>query len=105
MRNYRQGDVYLFSINKLPEGVKPRESTVVALGEVTGHRHELSNVDVFVADDGQLYGVAKEGARLDHLDTQNVQTKEHAPHDINEGTYKITIQEQYTPEGWRQVAD
>ena len=50
---FRQGDVPLYSISQIPEGLKPipkvSGSTVLAFGEFTGHTHRIveDNVELF----------------------------------------------------------
>lgn len=51
---FRQGDVYLFQVEKLPEGLVAEKATkgqyALAYGEATGHAHCIN------AEDGELYG-------------------------------------------------
>ncbi len=46
---YRQGDVYLFQVDKLPKGMeiaKPvNGQSVLAYGEATGHQHSVKSED------------------------------------------------------------
>lgn len=104
--NYRQGDVYLIATDR-PKGLSeaPQEKRVLALGEVTGHRHEVINGTVWVDANGELYVEADEQTHVDHLTEQNVQTGDHARVDLAPGVYHVRIQRQYEPDGWRYVAD
>ncbi len=46
----RQGDVFFKPVDNLPEGLKKLDHAIFAWGEVTGHKHEvlnLENVDYF----------------------------------------------------------
>ena len=46
---YGHGDVRIFPITVLPEGLERFETNAVAEGEVTGHAHRLdSNSEVFI---------------------------------------------------------
>lgn len=64
---YRQGDVYLFQVDALPESVKAKpvgKNHVLAYGEATGHCHAIKkqNCELFEANDNiralaKKYGV------------------------------------------------
>ena len=104
MNHYRQGDVLLRQIKNLPKTVRPQKRTgpvVLALGEVTGHKHqivdELDKVDVFVSPEGAMYLQVKEPVALRH--------EEHAAIVIPPGNYERVIQREYSPEAIRNVTD
>lgn len=76
----------------------------------TGHHHvmERENVDIYIPKKGTtegavgiLYAIVKEPTVLEHL----------RPYDTHEsilfspGEYKITLQQEYTPQGYRRVQD
>ncbi len=95
----RQGDVLvipsstsIYSATKLPH-------LTLAEGEVTGHRHRISNGEAELFErDGTLYlKVLSPMAILTH--------EEHAEVTIPQGNWEIRIQREYSPEGWRYVAD
>jgi len=99
---YRQGDVLVRPIQKLPDGVKKSKvkRVVLAEGEVTGHCHEIldvENVELLQDADGNLYLDVKEPAELTH--------QEHSTITIPPGTYEIVRQREYSPEEIRRVAD
>ncbi len=108
-----QGEAYIRRIDSLPEGVEKVETQgahhVIAHSE-TGHHHVMdrNKVEVYrptTKDTSKateiLYLLVKEPTSLDHL----------RPHDTHEsllfteGTYKVTLQQEYTPEGYRRVMD
>ncbi|MBW4468911.1 MAG: hypothetical protein KME45_00720 [Stenomitos rutilans HA7619-LM2] len=97
MQPMRQGDVILLP-SKTIEG-KPLPHLTLAEGEVTGHKHHISDGQAALYEkDGTLYlKVLSETATLTH--------EEHKPIDIPKGTWMIRIQREYEPEGWRYVAD
>ena len=108
-----QGDLLLRRIDKLPAGVKPMASEkgqfIVAHSE-TQHHHviaERPGVKVYVTDDPMVSylevveATDKMEALLEHL-------RGHDTHEtiaIPPGVYELRRQREYTPEGWRQVAD
>ena len=113
-----QGEAYIMRVadgtvaalrNDLAEHVSEGDKHIIAHSE-TGHHHvmERPNVEVFTPKTidknsavGILYMIVKEPTALDHL----------RPYDTHEsllftpGEYKITLQQEYTPEGYRRVAD
>jgi hypothetical protein len=94
---YRHGDVILIPCanakgNKLPH-------LVLAEGEVTGHKHQISKGKAELYErDGVLYlKVLSPTALLTH--------EEHGPIELPQGNFEIKIQRTYSPEGWNYVAD
>ena len=94
----RQGDVLIIPSDTLVKGTKLPHLTL-AEGEVTGHRHRISNGDAELLErDGILYlRVLSPSAILTH--------EEHAQVTIPQGNWEIRIQREYESEGWRYVAD
>lgn len=105
-----QGDLLIRRIENLPEGLQPMKAEngnfIVAHSE-TGHHHviaERPGVEVFDGTDplvSYLRVVEQTEVTLEHL--RNFDT--HEPLTIKGGTYEIRRQREYTPEGWRKVAD
>ena len=95
--NYRHGDVLLKIVDK-SKGKKLKH-LILAEGEVTGHLHQITKGDAELYDDnGTLYlHVDSDNAELTH--------EEHKTIILPKGDYEITIQREYTPEGWQHVAD
>jgi len=107
----RQGDVKILKIDALPEGkMKPAEDekgvAVLAYGEVTGHKHQISEGQVKFytreEDNNNMFApkfleVISEKAILTH--------EEHFPITLEKGVYEISIQREYFPEEIRNVMD
>lgn len=103
---FRQGDVLIVPSDTSISGTKLTHLTL-AEGEVTGHRHRISNGEAELFErDGVMY--------LKVLSTTAILThEEHAQVTIPQGNWEIRIQREYSPvsvaslsgEGWRYVAD
>jgi hypothetical protein len=103
---FRQGDVLIVPIAKLPAGLKPVDREhgrlVLAYGEVTGHAHAIRDKRAALFRDPKLAAifmhVSGDGpVALDH--------QEHDPIHIPPGDYQIIRQREYTPDAIRNVAD
>jgi len=92
----RQGDLFFERIKELPKGLKKREDRILAHGEVTGHCHQINeidfkNVDIFVDENGDLFLQTKKGKSF---------TVDHDEHDaitFDEGIFKMSRQREYDP--------
>ena len=98
MKAYRQGDVVL-KFGKVPVGAKKLPHKVLAEGEMTGHKHQVTEGDAALYEhEGTLFlRVESDTATLTH--------EEHGPIVLLQGEFEVTIQREYTPDGWRNVAD
>ena len=93
-RAYRQGDVLIFEVP--PEHIKNYstkvrhngEDIILALGEVTGHRHRISSAYVTEYKDGRR-------RLLDVHKQSKVLHEEHNPIPLPPGTYEVKIERQY----------
>jgi hypothetical protein len=88
---YRQGDILLRKIKKLPNNLKPKNK-ILAYGEVTGHKHQFvdENALVFTNEQNQQYvEVLGEPAMLKH--------EEHANILIPVGDYEVVNQQEFDP--------
>ena len=99
---YRQGDVLLVPVNEIPNGSISEASdgsrVVLAYGEVTGHAHAIDSTLAATFQHGQERFLKVEpGAILRH--------EEHSPLNLAPGAYRVIIQREYEPSGWRRVAD
>lgn len=104
---YRQGDVLVRAVAKIPCAASPVENTdriVLAYGEVTGHAHAVLVDDAreLKLDDAEgvvrrFLEVFERGATLKH--------EEHAPIPLPPGLYEIVQQREYTPQEVRRVSD
>jgi hypothetical protein len=102
MKTYRQGDVLLIrddTADGKEEIPRDRGRVVLAYGEVTGHAHAIRNPNVCqLRNEGHtVLVVADAMALLEH--------EEHATIELPAGKYRVTIQQEYTPEEYRNVAD
>lgn len=87
---YRQGDVLLREIPRIPRGAKKSESNVVLKGEVTGHAHCIMGGEIFVLErNDTMFIKAGEGTTLVH--------DEHAPIKVDAGEYLILRQREFDP--------
>ena len=91
---YRQGDVLLQRIERLPENALPvewKDRVVLAYGEVTGHAHAISTqyAKMYTWKGDRLLEI-KPGAKLVH--------EEHSTINLPEGVYKVIQQREYVPE-------
>lgn len=108
-KRYRQGDVLFTRIARLPQGERhKRENATVAHGEVTGHSHALAVEDREAAEvleigKGLYVHVSGSGIRIESGAT--FVHEEHAPVTLPRGTYRVTIQREYSPEAIRNVID
>lgn len=101
---FRQGDVLITRVKSMPEKLRPVDNennrVVLAHGEVTGHTHSIASTDAvqYVDDSGATFlEVTAAMAALEH--------QEHSTISLDQGTYKITRQREYSPEAIRRVAD
>lgn len=108
-----QGDLLIRRIDAIPQGAKPMQSEkgqfIVAHSE-TGHHHviaERPGVQVYSTDDPLvsylrvIEATEQTEALLEHLRTFDT----HETIAIPPGDYELRRQREYTPEGWRRVAD
>ncbi len=94
---YRHGDVLLTKVKTI-QG-KKLDHLVLAEGEVTGHKHQITQGEAELYEqEGTLFlHVLSEKALLTH--------EEHKEIELPQGDYQISLQREYSPEGWRRVAD
>ena len=97
MKSYRQGDVFLRTIETIPVEATKRSQMILARGEATGHVHEVVGDAELYERDGTLYLRVRSEATLTH--------QEHTPITLPQGAYEVGIQKEYTPEGWNRVVD
>lgn len=103
MVSMRQGDVLLSSVHPLRAVVlwpnQKQDHLTLAEGEVTGHSHRIAkgNAVLYRTRDGMILKVYSETALLVHEEHQALQ--------IPQGNWRITIQREYQPGGFRYVSD
>ena len=112
---YRQGDVNLLPIDKIPSGAIQDapidgDKTVLAYGEVTGHAHVLPFIHAKQYKIGST-GNQREFIKIDkettmrHGDLKTGSNPDHAPIKIPAGNYEKIIAREATPTGVRRVVD
>tara|TARA_B100000315_G_scaffold255014_1_gene297310 strand:- start:718 stop:1038 length:321 start_codon:yes stop_codon:yes gene_type:complete len=97
---YRQGDVILICDAKIPEEKRKLCHSVLAEGEVTGHKHQVTEGDVELYEDvvGGIYlKVFSLDAKITH--------EEHGLIKLPKGDYEVRIQREYDPIEDRYVID
>lgn len=92
---YRQGDVLVKKIERLPEEANKvdwEERVILQLGEVTGHAHALSKLDatMYTAQGLRYLEINPGGADLVH--------EEHGTIHLPAGYYLVVQQREYVPE-------
>lgn len=106
MNIYRQGDVLIRQVTKIPNGAKAKKNKgriVLAYGEVTGHAHAIAEPQAKEYTMEQAEGVVRRF--LDVASGADVKHEEHATIQLPPGFYEIIQQREYTPEAIRNVAD
>lgn len=111
--NIAQGELYFRKVDALPDGCEPMkcdgDAFIVGHSE-TGHHHVMDRATCEVLSgpaarnpDGMaiLYAIVKEPTEVKHLRT----TDTHKPLSLNPGVYEIRPAREFSPEGWRRVAD
>lgn len=96
----RQGDVFIVSAVCIPKSAVKHERCILALGEATGHAHQIKDqAFLWVDADGSKY---VEVYGMEAI----VQHEEHGPIVLSgPAVYRVTIQREYSPEEIRNVAD
>ena len=96
----RQGDVFIVGAKAIPATAVKQPRCILALGEVTGHAHQIKEeAFLWVDTDGSKYvEVYGSGATVQH--------EEHGPIVLQgPAIYRVIQQQEYTPEEIRNVAD
>lgn len=97
---YRQGDVLLKQIDKLPGGITKKDDLVVKEGEATGHKHEFvgEGVALYLADT-RLYAEVAVPVPIIHPDHEKII--------IDPGVYEIGDEREYDyyENDFRKVVD
>src|SRR5690348_15334354 len=101
---YRQGDVLLKRVSKLPKTAVRQQSKgriILALGEATGHHHSIATKSASLFKDDETKAtyveIAEAMALLEH--------QEHAPIQLEPGIYRVGLQREYHPQEIRRVQD
>lgn len=91
-RQYRQGDIFIQEVSKIPSDLQKKTDAIIAYGEVTGHSHRISNfddVEMFTEKNGDLFVRSSKEIKVWH--------DEHSQIDLPAGEYCISRQREYDP--------
>jgi len=99
---YRQGDVLIMPVKKIPANLVRTKKVTLALGEVTGHHHSITTGDAvgFADQENSLadfFEITANSAELTH--------QEHDTISLPKGKYRKIIQVEYSPKEIVNVAD
>ena len=97
---FRQGDVLVMQVAEKPSSATKQNQCILALGEATGHAHQiLEEAFLWIDTDGTKYvEVFGHEATLQH--------EEHGPIVLpGPAIYQVTQQREYTPQEIRNVRD
>lgn len=106
MNIYRQGDVLIRQIDKLPKdamAVPNKGRIVLAYGEATGHAHAIASDEAMEYTMVDAHGAVRRF--LSVASSATVKHEEHAAIPLPAGVYEIVQQREYSPEEIRNVAD
>ena len=84
---YRQGDLLLKQINKLPKGLKISNTLVLVHSDTTQHNHQLKSGQVFQDDKDLMFLKLLKDTDLIH--------EEHKTINLPKGFYEVIRQRQY----------
>ena len=106
MKKYRQGDLLIKQIDKLPDGLKPSKDLLLISGSTTSHDHKLTDGIVYHKEDGLLQGYfeLKKKAKVVHR-TKDDKQGEHKDIELPKGIYAFYRQREYLPEGYNIIQD
>lgn len=93
---FRQGDVLIVKISKMPDRIQPVNTDIVVHGETTGHAHRLQGGELYSTGE-QLFIQAGVNAKMVH--------EEHDTIVIPQGIYKVIRQREYDENQVRYVSD
>lgn len=108
-----QGDVLIRKVQALPKNlteIQATDGTVIVTHSETGHHHvmvldreaETPNVRMYRGSDDLLAWLKIDRpTALEHRRPHD----QHEPIMFSPGIYEVRRQREYTPEGWRRVAD
>ena len=92
MKLWRQGDIFVGSVESVPTEAKRKHSPVLIEGEVTGHSHRVEGpeaVSLWETEESFYVQVFAAEVRIVH--------EEHAPITLPTGLYRVWRQREYTP--------
>jgi len=93
---YRQGDVLIRQISKIPPSAKTSKTQVVAVGEGHHEHKAIGDLEVMEMNEKYYLAVNTEG-KLVHVHTGTETQAEHLPIELEQGFYEVIHQRQYNP--------
>jgi len=110
-RQHRQGDVMLLEVDDIPSSAKkvgPQKPGlfVLAEGETSGHLHAVKaqKAEMFMAG-AAMYLALSEPQALRHGNPSQDWKGDHNDIYLPAKKYRVVIDREYQPDGWRQVQD
>lgn len=107
---FAQGDVIFLRVEELPESLvevpRDEKGRLVTAHSETGHHHAIDGDDARLfqePNDPLVAYLSVEGGGVELVHHRPVDT--HAPIHFPAGIWKVSRQQEYTPEGWRRVED
>lgn len=93
---YRQGDVLLKKVERIPAGARKAKTNIIAEGE--GHHNHLAIGDVDVMEHEEtLYLAVNTDGKLVHVHTGTETQADHLPIELPAGNYEVVHQRNYNP--------
>lgn len=89
---WRQGDIFIETARRVPDGAAQQPHLTLADGELTGHSHRVANPDtaLLFEHDGELFlQVIADRAEIIH--------EEHGTIELLRGDYRVWRQREYDP--------
>ena len=84
---FRHGDLLIVKISSIPKSASPTSTNIIAVGEKTGHNHELNGSHRIYELDKYLYFEAKQDLEVKHPEHNTIQ--------IPKGKYTIVHEREY----------
>lgn len=97
---YRQGDVLIRRVARLPVNAQRYAGTTLAHGELTGHSHRIQQTDavqLWMQGSDLFLEVKEPSATLVH--------EEHRAIELPQGIYHVWKQREYRPDAYVEVMD
>ena len=90
---YRNGDLLIRQIDKLPKGLKKLDTNILAEGQFTGHNHKIVaepiDLTIYTDNEGKKYFNLNKDSDLTH--------QEHKTIKIKKGLYELVIEQEFDP--------
>ena len=97
---WRQGDVYIATVDSIPQDARPLPHCVLAEGEATGHCHRIVQTKC-----AELLELGNQRFLRVHTEAVTLAHDEHSPVTLPAGSYRVWQQREYAPTGIRTVVD